>query len=95
VAVRQERVLLDRRERRPGLFEGRRFAQGEATLYGATPAPAPGSRDMRRGRPYVIWYGSDSSGGTKGLRNADGSLRPNGEAFRAYAAAHAARTARA
>jgi hypothetical protein len=36
--------------------------------------------------PWVIWFGSDGGGGAKGLVNADGSLRANGRAFRAFLA---------
>lgn len=37
---------------------------------------------------YIIWYSGDGGDGKAiALQNADGTLRPNGEAFRAYVAA--------
>ena len=92
-AQREYGVLPVRPRRRPGAI-----AQRDP---GLSPAPA---RDRERGDggevlpkrlPYVVWYGSDASGGTQGLANVDGTLRSNGDAFRAYALGHPSAAARA
>jgi hypothetical protein len=33
---------------------------------------------------YVIWFSGDGEGGSVALQNEDGSLRPNGIAFRNF-----------
>jgi hypothetical protein len=40
------------------------------------------------GMAYVIWFSGDGSGGSVALQNEDGSLRPNGIAFKNFMADH-------
>ena len=35
--------------------------------------------------PYVVWFAADGGGGAQGLVDADGTIRPNGVAFRSLA----------
>jgi hypothetical protein len=56
------------------------FDRSPATVYGLLYKTA--SLQI----PWVIWFGSDGSGGAQGLVNADGSVRPNGVAFRNFLA---------
>lgn len=56
------------------------FDRSPATVYGLL------YKTANLQSPCVIWFGRDGSGGAQGLVNADGSVRPNGAAFRNFLA---------
>jgi hypothetical protein len=59
-----------------------------ARTHAAEIVPQMMEQIQKANMDYCMWFSGDAEGGSTALHNEDGSLRPNGEAFKKYLADH-------